>query len=712
MKAKLILVLLTAILYIQCSKKTTPSSSQLSTPVNVSSDKTWRKTVPSPGPARPIELSDFQHYIMENGLTVIVAENRKIPRVSYEIILKNDPVLEKDKKGYTAMAGQLLTAGTEKRKKAELDEAIDFIGASITSSSTGISASSLTKHQDTLLSIMTEMLFIPSFPEDEFNKMKRQSLSALATAHTNPEIIATHLSKVLNFGKNHPYGEIETEATIQNIDLEDCKNYYHQFFAPNNAYLVITGDISLEESRQITNRYFKDWNKKEVPEVTIEAPKPVETTKVSFGHRDAAVQSLIRITYPIDLKPGDEEVFAAQVANTILGGGTFLGRLLQNLREDKGYTYGARSILQTDPLTGSFSAFASVRNSVTDSALVEFLYEMERMVNKLVSDEDLQLAKNTLAGSFARSLESPQNLARYALNTLKFDLPKDYYATYLQKLDKVSIRDVQEAASRYIRPAQANIIVVGNQSEVAEKLIPFDERGKIDFYDAFANPVESEPYDENQNISAREVIQKYLEVIGGNELLMNIKSMVRESSLNFMGQSAQMKMYQKVPGMYAMNLQMQGMTIQDERFNKTKGYSSMMGNIQTFTEGHQFDALKRASLIIPQLYYQSDAMEIRGIEKIGSQKVYRIAIILENNKVTEEFYNYESGLLLRIIEVQDGMGGIPTPITTELSEYREVNGIKVPFKMTISGASPQPIILETLTVEINTEIPDEIFYIE
>ncbi|HMQ07951.1 MAG TPA: insulinase family protein [Saprospiraceae bacterium] len=712
MHTKMIMVLFSAILLIQCSKKTTPSSIHLSTPVDLSSDKTWRKTVPPPGPARPIELSDFQHYTMENGLTVIVAENHKIPRVSYDIILKNDPVLERDKKGYTAMAGQLLTAGTEKRKKAELDEAIDFIGASITSQSTGISASSLTKHQDTLLSIMTEMLFTPSFPEDEFNKMKRQSLSALATVHTNPEIIATHLSKVLNFGKNHPYGEIETEATIQNIDLEDCKNFYHLFFAPNNAYLVITGDITLSEAQQITSKYFKEWKKKEKPEVIIEAPKPVETTKVSFGHRDAAVQSLIRITYPIDLKPGDDEVFAAQLANTILGGGTFLGRLLQNLREDKGYTYVARSSLQTDPLTGSFSAYANVRNSVTDSALVEFLYEMEKMVNEPVSEEDLQLAKNTLAGSFARSLESPQNLARYALNTLKFNLPKDYYATYLQKLEKVSIRDVQVAASRYIRPTQANIIVIGDESEVAEKLIPFDLRGKIDFYDAFANPVVREMFDKSQNISARKVIQKYLEVIGGNEVLMNIKSMVRESSLNFMGQSAQMKMYQKSPGMYAMNLQMQGMTIQDERFNRTKGYSSMMGNIQTFTEGHQFDALKRASLIIPQLYYPSDAMEIRGIEKIGDQKVYRLAITLENNKVTEEFYNYESGLLLRSIEMQEGMGGIPVLITTELSDYREVNGVKIPFKMTISGATPQPIILETTTVEINTEIPDEIFYID
>ncbi len=707
MKYSLILTLLSTILLVQCSRKTTPPPVTM-----VPADASWRANAPVPAAAREIELGEYQHFTMENGLTVIVVENSKLPRVAYQITLKNDPILEGGKAGYTTFAGTLLGSGTTKRSKSELDEAIDFIGASITPSSQGIFASSLTKHQDELLNIMTEMLYHPSFPAEEFEKIKKQTLSALAAVPTNPEAIASNVTRALNYGKNHPYGEFETPKTINNIELEDCKQYYETYFKPNNAYLIIVGDISLPEAKQKAETYFSSWEKKEIPPIQYSTPSPLQDRRVSFAHRDGAVQSVIRITYPIELEPGSEDVIKASITNAILGGGVFLGRLMQNLREDKGYTYGARSSLSSDPLVGNFSATASVRNEVTDSAIVEFIHEMDRMINEPVSSDDLQLAKNSLAGSFARSLESPQTLANFALNTLKYNLPDDYYSTYLQRLEKISVTDVQNAAKKYIRPDRAHIVVVGNKDETADKLISFDDRGVIDFYDAFANPIVYEEYEVQGDIQPIDIISNYLDKIGGKEFLMNVKTMKRTSTLAFMGQNATMTTRQKSPGMYAMSLEMQGMTIQNERFNKDVGSSSMMGSAQKFTEGDQFEALKRASLIIPQLYYQPESLALKGIEKIGNEKMYRIAITLENGKVAEEFYSMESGLLMRTIETQDGMDGNSITLISDMEDYREAGGILIPFKMVLSGASPQPISLTTTDVEVNHEIPDNVFLIE
>ena len=170
----------------------------------------------------------------------------------------------------------------------------------------------------------------------------------------------------------------------------DCKKYYNTYFKPNNAYLTIVGDITAEEAKANAEKYFGSWKKGTVPTNSYETPQKPEGTSVAFANKDGAVQSVISITYPVELKPASQEAIEASLMNSILGGGIFSGRLMQNLREDKAYTYGARSSISSDRLVGSFSAGASVRNEVTDSSIVEFLYEMDRMASEPVSEEDLQ----------------------------------------------------------------------------------------------------------------------------------------------------------------------------------------------------------------------------------------------------------------------------------------------------------------------------------
>jgi zinc protease len=450
----IILAFSTIFIFSQCAKKTAETVQPV--------DKSWRKTAPAPAPARDIQLGTYTAFDLENGLKVIVVENHKLPRVSYQLSLNNDALIEGEKAGYTSFAGDLISKGTTTRSKAQIDETIDYIGASLSTSASGIFASSLKKHTDKLLDVMTDVLYNPTFPKDEFEKIRKRTASNLASAKTNPEAIAGNIRSIVNFGKNHPYGEVQTDETIKNITIEDCKTYYNTFFKPNNAYLVIVGDITPAEAKMQAEKFFTPWKKGDVPVVKYANPEYPAGRQVRFGNKDGAVQSVINISYPIDMKPGGDDVIKANLMNSILGGGIFSGRLMQNLREKKAFTYGARSNISTDKLIGNFNAFASVRNEVTDSAVTEFIYELDRIVKEPVSSADLSLAKNSMTGNFGRSLESPQTIANFALNTYRYNLPKDYYNNYLKNLEAVSINDVQEMAKKYIRPENCNIVVVGN----------------------------------------------------------------------------------------------------------------------------------------------------------------------------------------------------------------------------------------------------------
>ena len=262
-------------------------------------------------------------------------------------------------------------------------------------------------------------------------------------------MIISRVGNVLRNGKEHPYGQLQTKAHVEAITIDDCKSFYKNYFRPNISYLVIVGDITAAEVKPLVENYFGKWEKGDVPQNEYEQPSADWNTRVAFVNKPGAVQSVINVTYPIDLKPGDQDELTAKVANAILGGGVFSGRLMQNLREDKAFTYGARSSIRSRKLVGSFNASASVRNEVTDSAITEFMYELNRMSSEKVTPEELSLVKNNMNGTFALSLENAQTIARFALNTERYNLPADYHETYLEKLAAITVEDIERVAKVY-----------------------------------------------------------------------------------------------------------------------------------------------------------------------------------------------------------------------------------------------------------------------
>lgn len=669
-----------------------------------------RTQAPEPGPAPEIDLGDYSTFSLDNGLRVIVVENHKLPRVSYQLTVDRDPVMEGDKAGYVDMAGELLKAGTETKSKNDIDKAIDYIGASMNTYSTGAYASSLKKHSEELLSIMSEVILQPTFPEEELEKSKKQTLSNLASQKSDANSISSNITKAMRFGLDHPYGEQKTEETVEKVTREDLVNYYQNYFKPNISYLVVVGDIDEEKARSQAEKFFGSWERGEVDRTMYPDPTPPENNRVVFVPLPNAVQSVINVTYPIDLEPGSPDAIPASVMNSILGGGVFSGRLMQNLREDKGFTYGARSSLSTDKEIGYFSAGASVRNEVTDSAITEIIYELERMTDELVADSTLQFVKNGMNGNFARSLERPQTIARFALNIERYDLPEDYYQNYLENLAAVTKEDVKRMAEKYIKPQNAYITVVGNRDEVAEKLGKFAPDGEVEFYNRYGGEY-TEMKAAPEGMTAQNVLDNYIEAIGGEEKWSKVKSLSQKGSMAMGPMNLTMVMKQNEKGQFLMTVSQGEQVFVKQVYDGEKGMVSQMGQKQML-EGEDAEEMALQAEILPEANYDEHGytLELKGIENVEGTDAYVLKITTDSGSKQTEYYAVDTGLKVMSTSTQETPQGEMTQ-TTIIKSYKEVDGLKFAAEID-QQAGPQQIKMTIDEVEINPSLKSADFSIE
>ncbi len=660
-----------------------------------------RTKLPEPAPAKELKLGKSEQFTLKNGLKVILAENHKLPTVSWTLSFNTGPITEGDKAGYAGIFGQVMRAGTTSKTKEELSEEIDFMGASVSAGATSMSAFSLSKYKEDVLDIMTDILYNPSFPQDEFDRAIEQTLTGLKQAKDDPNGIAARIRSMVNYGKDHPYGEASTEETVSNISIEDLKQHYANYFKPNVAYLVIVGDITKKEAQKLAKEYFGDWKKGDVKKENFEAPKSIDKTVISLVDRPSSVQSVISISYPVENKPGNADATTISVMNEILGG-SGSARLFMNLREDKGYTYGAYSSLGSSRYSAIFNASASVRNEVTDSALTEFINELKRIREAEVTQEELDLAVNSMRGSFARGLENRSTVAQYALSSELNGLPDDYYANYLKRLEAITIQDIQRVAQKYIRPDKANIVIVGKAEEILESLRPF---GPIEFYDLEGNTVEDPSKKVIADISPRTILDKYIEAIGGRDAVDGVTTLVNKSSanLNMGGQSIALGrvVYSQSPDKYAdVQTVPQGEIYQI--YNSGDAFLVMAGQKQS-PPGPFAALMKYQGTLFGERFYEDIGFELtyKGTSKVNDKDAHRIEVNIGGMSVNE-YYDVESGLKVRI---ELGPSG-----TVDLSDYREVNGIKIPYSFAQKGGQlPVAIEFKSEEVTINGEIDASIF---
>ena len=669
-----------------------------------------RAVRPAAGPPPTIKLGDIKSFELPNGLKVFVVENDKNPTVAYSIVLDIHPVLEGEAAGTAAITSDLITTGTKTRSKDQLDNDIDFIGAKLSANTSGIYASALSKQNKKLIELLSDVILNPDFKQEELDKLKAQTQSQLLQEKDDPDAISQNVKAVLNYGKNHPYGELTTEETLKNISLEKCNTYFKTYFRPNVAYLAVVGDVKFFEIKQLVEKYLGSWQKADVPNFMPPAPSAPEKTRVAFVNKPGAVQSVINITYPVDLKPNSEDLIKSKVMNNILGG-DFSSRLFMNLREKHGYTYGSYSHLTNDELVGEFSAYAKVRNAVTDSAITELLNELKWMAALRVPSDEVETIKNYLSGNFAMSLEDPATIARFAINIDRYHLPKDYYSNYLKNLAAVTADDVFAAAQKYIRPDNATILVVGNEEEVAKKLEPFSADKKVVYYDAYGNSLTKEIKTVPSNITAKTIIKAFVTALGGSKKINAVKDITIKRSADSQYGKISMVEQRKSPNKYNMVISIGDAVVQKMIYDGSKGSQSGMQGKKEIT-GDELKELKVEAINTHEMFYEKLGfkLSVKGIEAINGSDAYVIEVTAPSGKKSTEWYDVASGFKVRSSQTTVTEQGSITQ-TVDYLDYKEVNGIKYPTYIIITGG-PLPLKLELTSVDTNQGIDDENFKVD
>ena len=667
-----------------------------------------RSQQPKPGPAPKIDLKAPQEFVLKNGLKVLVVENRKLPRVSFSLTIDNKPVLDGDKSGVSSLLGAMLGNGTKSISKDAFNDEVDFLGANISFGSSSGFASGLSKYTNRLLELMSDAAINPLLVEEEFEKEKAKLIENLKSGEKSVDAVASRVGNALAYGTNHPYGEYTTEATVNNVTFGDVLAYYDKYFNPNNAYLVVVGDVDFKSiKKEIENRFGK-WEKSVDVATNVPAAKPNEQyTQINFIDMPNAVQSNINVTNNIELKMNDPDYHAVLIANKILGGG-FNSYLNMNLREAHGYTYGARSSIDADKYVGTFSATTQVRNMVTDSSVVEALKEINRIKTEPVSAEDLKNAKAKYVGDFVLALERPQTIARYALNIKLNDLPKDFYSTYLQKINAVTAEDVMRVANKYFKSENARIIVVGKGSEVLENL---EKTGiPIKYFDTYANPIDKPVFTKPipAGVTAQTVLDNYFTAIGGKDKAKAVKTvhMVADVKIEGMPFAPKGDMKYMAPNKESMEMSIEGMgVVMKQKFDGTSGYMEQQGQRIALTEAELAEK-KAENTVFPELYYDAANISLESMSTIDGNDVYKIKLKGDKND-TFRYYDAKTGLLIRVEATVEAQGQSFTS-TVDYGNYSPVNGVQFPYSQAIK-TGPQALNFNITNIKVNEGVTDADF---
>ncbi|MUU79857.1 M16 family metallopeptidase [Winogradskyella endarachnes] len=661
-----------------------------------------RSQPPKAGPEPEISIEKPQEFELKNGLKVLVVENHKLPRVSYSLRIDNKPIATGDKAGVESLLGSMLGNGTTSISKDKFNEEVDFLGANLNFGFTGGFASSLTKYSDRILELLSDAAINPLLVEEEFKKEKEKLLEGLKADAKSADAIASRVGSALSYGTKHPYGEFVTEETINNVSFGDAVAFYEKYFNPNNAYLVVIGDVEFKDVKKQVKKYFNDWTKSVDINSSVPQPNPnVQYTQINFIDVPDATQSNLSVTNNVNLKMNDPDYHAALITNNILGGGGE-GYLFKNLREDKAYTYGAYSRLGTDRYGASrFNATAKVRNEVTDSAIVETLKEIKRIRTEPVDAQLLEDAKQKYIGNFVMALERPQTIANYALNIELNNLPEDFYSTYLQKIKDVTVEDIKRVANKYFKADNLRIIVVGNGAEVLENL---EKTGiPIMYFDKYANKAEKPKFEVKlpEGINVNSVLNKYLDAVGGKDKIEALTSILLQYEASVQG-NAVISEEKRMKGKLVQTISMNGnpmMTVLTTQETVTMNKNPLPPNMAN-------DMKPLGGLFTELNLLNSETAKITGIEKVDDKDAYKVQFPGEAVSLTY-FYDVETGLKVKEVQTTSMQGQTQTQ-ETFLKDYKEFGGVKFPGVREGSQMG-QLVVFKLLEAKINEGVSDADF---
>jgi zinc protease len=441
---------------------------------SINADEPWRFEMPKPGPSRPLQLPTPASATLPNGLTLILNERRGLPVVAANLVFRtgsdSNPV---EQSGLANFVAAMLDEGTATRGALEIADDVSRLGASLTTGSsmdaTTVTARSLTKNFPATLEILADVALRPSFPAEEVERQRASRLGQLVQQRDNPNQVAGQVMNVVLYGPKHPYGytEIGTEASMKAVTREQMETFWRQNFVPNNAALVVAGDISMTELRALADKAFGGWMRGAPVRPALGAPETTQA-RVVIVDMPGAPQTQLRVA-GIGAPRSSPEFRALQVMNNAFGG-LFSSRINMNLREQHGYSYGAYSAFVFRRGAGPFLIGGAVRTDVTAAAVSEIFKEVEGMTAKPMSDEELQKAKDALANSIPSAFETSQDAVNSFSNIFIYDLGLDYYTRYAQQVNAVTTAQALDAAKRYLVPNRLVVVAVGDRKTIEPEL--------------------------------------------------------------------------------------------------------------------------------------------------------------------------------------------------------------------------------------------------
>ena len=678
----------------------------LTTSLNAQLD---RSVMPESGPAPEIFFGKPQTFNLDNGLTVMVVENTKLPRASASLSFDNPLIFEGDIAGVSSILAEMVGNGTQSISKEDFIEEIDYMGASLNVTGSGAFAGSLKRYFPRVLELMASAVLEPLFTQEEFDRQKNLIKESLKTGEKDVGTAADRVESFITYGSQHPNGEFISQESLDKASLQDAIDFYNNYSSPSNAYLVIIGDVNYDEIKSKVTDLFGSWNSKEVSSSSFPSPNNPDETEIIFVDMPNGVQSVVSVINTVEFNKKNSDYFAALVANRILGGGG-AGRLFNNLREDKGWTYGSYSgISESYKTKGLVIAQAQVRNEVTDSAAVELLMELDKMKNTYVLDEELNSAKAKYTGNFVLSLENPSTIAGFARNIITQDLPEDYYNSFLENINSVTKEDVQNAAKNYFLTDNTRVFITGKGSEILESIENIEYNGKklkVRYFDKYANEIERPSYTVDSNISAEDVINDYIKAIGGKDALSEVTSIEIKATSNIQGTVLEMYSIKNNQNQSLMEMSAMGMTIAKTVFNKYQGFNEVNGQRIPLTEVELEQAIINSALF-SELNFDFSLVQLVGTSDVEGEKAYEIKVT-DNKSV---FYSVDTGLKLKEVESQEVEGNLIVG-ETYFKEYEEVEGILLPKEINqVSASIPIPggITFKATSIKLNVETNESDF---
>jgi len=459
---------------------------------SINADEPWRNEMPKPAVAKALQLATPASETLPNGLTLILNERRGLPIVAANLVLRTgsdaNPL---DKPGLANFTAAMLDEGTATRNALQIADEVAQLGASLgigsSMDATTLSVRSLSKNFASAVDLLADVALHPSFPSEEIERQRASRLAALVQQRDNPNQVAAQVTASALYGPKHPYGysEIGTEAAVKSLSGADMEGFWKQNFVPNNAALVVAGDMSMTELKALAEKAFGGWQKGTPAQPALGAPATT-SARIVIVDKPGSPQTQLRVA-SIGAPRSSPDFRPMQVMNLALGG-LFSSRINMNLREEHGYTYGATSQFSFRRAAGPFQIASGVRTDVTAAAVDEIFKEVRGMIDKPVSSEELKKAKDSLANSLPGAFESSANAVNNFSNVFIYNLGLDYYTRYAEQVNAVTTDQALAVSKKYLVPANMVVIAVGDRTKIEPELTKLN-LGTVEIRDTEGKPI-------------------------------------------------------------------------------------------------------------------------------------------------------------------------------------------------------------------------------